>query len=141
MVRKTMLENSPGGVRPGHPPTEMAAGSVEPDPKEKIRAMVSFRTMEKQDQGNMEKTTVIAFFILMSTIILPAQEWGHPIDGKVLLSGTFGELRGNHYHGGLDIKPNTDGDQSIRAAADGHIREIMARGGSHGSALILQHEN
>src|SRR5690625_4163084 len=81
-----MAGNPPGGVRPGHPSTEMEAGRVEPDPQRKIRSMGSFRTMEKQDQGNMEKTTVIAFFILMSTIILPAQEWGHPIDGKVLRS-------------------------------------------------------
>lgn len=89
----------------------------------------------------MEKRTVITFIMILSALILSAQEWGHPIDGKVLLSGTFGELRGSHYHGGLDIKPNTDGDQIIRAAADGYIREIMVRGGSYGNALILQHEN
>src|SRR5690625_6571592 len=89
----------------------------------------------------MEKITVISFYIIMSTIIVPAQEWGHLVNGKLLLSGMFGELRVNHYHGGLDIKPNTDGDQIIRAAADGHIREIMVRGGSYGNALILQHEN
>lgn len=68
-------------------------------------------------------------------------DWGHPIEGTVLLSGTFGELRGSHYHGGLDIKPNRDGDQTIHAAADGYIREIIVRGGSYGNALILQHKN
>jgi len=92
----------------------------------------------------MEKIKVI-IFILTSMVCgsLPAQSqsWGSPIQGNILLSGTFGELRGSHYHGGLDIKPNVDGDQTIHAAADGYIREIIVRGGSYGNALILQHEN
>lgn len=66
-------------------------------------------------------------------------DWASPIDGPILLSGTYGELRGNHYHGGLDIKANIAGDQPVRAAASGYIREILVRGGSYGNALILQH--
>src|SRR5690606_13203612 len=63
------------------------------------------------------------------------------ISGQVLLSGTFGELRGNHYHGGTDIKPNVPGDQAVLAVADGYIKEIMLRGGSYGHALLIQHKD
>ena len=31
-------------------------------------------------------------------------KWISPVDFPIKLSGTFGELRNNHFHAGLDIK-------------------------------------
>lgn len=80
----------------------------------------------------------VSFFSLTSN----AQpiHWQSPIEGEVLLSGTFGELRGSHYHAGTDIKPNLP-VQNILAVADGFVKEILVRGGSYGNALILQHKD
>ncbi|GAA5220531.1 M23 family metallopeptidase [Membranihabitans marinus] len=67
--------------------------------------------------------------------------WISPIQGQVLLSGTFGELRGSHFHGGIDIKPNIGGHQPILAVADGYIQTIKINGGSYGNGLIVAHKN
>ena len=34
----------------------------------------------------------------------PTNYFGSPLDIPLILSGTFGELRPNHFHAGLDIK-------------------------------------
>ncbi len=82
----------------------------------------------------------ITMFLSQKSLAQP-MNWSSPIDGEVLLSGTFGELRGNHYHGGTDIKPNVAGEQEILAVADGFVKEIRVRGGSYGNALLLQHKD
>lgn len=81
--------------------------------------------------------------LCLGFILATAQpvDWQPPIAGTVLLSGTFGELRGSHYHAGIDIKPNVGGPQEILATADGYVKEILVRSGSYGNALILQHKN
>lgn len=91
----------------------------------------------------MEKANLIIFLLVVSMADLRSQpiDWIFPIEGKVLLSGTFGELRGSHYHTGIDIKPNTNGPQTIQAAADGYIKEIIVKGGSYGNGLLIQHKN
>ena len=70
--------------------------------------------------------------LCLGFILATAQpvDWQPPIAGTVLLSGTFGELRGSHYHAGIDIKPNVGGPQEILATADGYVKEILVRSGS-----------
>ena len=41
---------------------------------------------------------------LFININLDAQDYVSPVDFDILLSGTFGELRSNHFHAGIDIK-------------------------------------
>lgn len=83
------------------------------------------------------------YYLSFTLTICSAQpiDWQAPIAGQVLLSGTFGELRGSHYHAGIDVKPNEGGPQEILATADGYVREILVRSGSYGNALILQHRD
>ena len=89
----------------------------------------------------MEKIGYLFLGWILSMGIAQAQpvQWQSPIAGSVLLSGTFGELRGSHYHAGIDIKPNVTGPQDVLAVSDGFVKEIRIRGGSYGNALILQH--
>lgn len=82
---------------------------------------------------------VVLFVVFGLTGIAQPLGWQPPISGQVLLSGTFGELRGSHYHAGIDIKPNVGGPQEILAVADGFVKEILVRSSSYGNALILQH--
>ena len=44
---------------------------------------------------------ILSLFI---NINLVAQDYVSPVDFDILLSGTFGELRSNHFHAGIDIK-------------------------------------
>jgi hypothetical protein len=65
-----------------------------------------------------------------------------PIEGTMRLSGTFGELRPNHFHSGIDIKPTIGSSgQKVLAAADGYIFRIKVESGGYGNALYVKHPN
>lgn len=57
------------------------------------------------------------------------------------LTGNMGELRSNHFHGGLDIR--TDGREGlpVYAAADGYVSRIKVTTGGYGNALYITHPN
>lgn len=55
------------------------------------------------------------------------------------LSGTMGELRGSHFHAGIDIKTGGATGLKIYAAADGYISRIKVDGGGYGNALYIAH--
>lgn len=57
------------------------------------------------------------------------------------LSGSMGELRTNHFHGGLDIKTQGRIGLPIIAAADGYISRISVDATGYGKRLALTHPN
>lgn len=57
-----------------------------------------------------------------------------PLDGPLLFSGNFGEIRANHFHGGLDFKTGGVIGKPVRALADGYISRIRV---NHGSGYVL----
>jgi len=70
----------------------------------------------------------------------PQDYFRSPIDKPIRLSGTFGELRPNHLHSGIDIKSSTGGvGQAIYAAAGGHIARIKVTAAGYGNALYIVH--
>jgi murein DD-endopeptidase MepM/ murein hydrolase activator NlpD len=60
-------------------------------------------------------------------------------DQQSYLSGTMGELRGSHFHAGIDIKTGGATGLKIYAAADGYISRIKVAGGGYGNALYIAH--
>lgn len=57
-----------------------------------------------------------------------------PFDFPITFSGNFGEIRANHFHGGLDFKTGGTIGKLVRALADGHISRIRV---THGSGYVL----
>lgn len=57
-----------------------------------------------------------------------------PLDIPLTLSGNFGELRANHFHGGLDFKTQNIIGKKVLALADGYISRILV---THGSGCML----
>jgi len=55
------------------------------------------------------------------------------------LSGTMGELRGGHFHGGIDIKTSGIQGLPVHAAADGYVSRIKVSGTGYGHALYIAH--
>ena len=53
-----------------------------------------------------------------------------PFDFPLTLSGNFGEIRSNHFHGGLDFKTGGTIGKPVRALADGYISRIRVTNGS-----------
>ncbi|MCB2221970.1 MAG: M23 family metallopeptidase [Bacteroidetes bacterium] len=88
----------------------------------------------------------LVFFILV-TVNLVAQEnypkdaFIPPLDIPLKLSGTFGELRSNHFHSGMDIKTGEQTGLNIYAIADGYVSRIKVQSGGYGKALYITHPN
>lgn len=57
-----------------------------------------------------------------------------PFNFPITFSGNFGEIRANHFHGGLDFKTGGAVDKAVLALADGYISRIRV---SHGSGYVL----
>ena len=57
------------------------------------------------------------------------------------LSGTFGELRSNHFHSGLDIKTKGSEGFNVFASAGGYVSRIKVSHWGFGKALYITHPN
>ena len=86
----------------------------------------------------MKFITFILFITLIQINTL-AQNYTSPLDVKLLLSGTFGELRSNHFHAGIDIKTQGVEGQKIRAIADGYISRIKVSTWGYGKVIYINH--
>jgi hypothetical protein len=91
---------------------------------------------------------LILFFILNACWIslwaqndYPDGYFRSPVDFRMLLSGTFGELRTNHFHSGIDIKTNGKGGEKIYAVADGYVSRIKISAYGFGKTLYITHPN
>lgn len=62
-----------------------------------------------------------------------------PLDIPLVLSGTFAELRGNHFHGGIDIKTQGRSGLKVFSVADGYISRIAVSPYGYGNALYIRH--
>lgn len=60
---------------------------------------------------------------------------------KASLSGSFGELRGNHFHSGIDIRTYGKVNLPILAAAGGYVSRINISQTGYGKAIYIQHPN
>lgn len=58
----------------------------------------------------------------------------NPFVHPITFSGNFGELRANHFHGGLDFKTEGVTGKPVHALADGYISRIRV---THGSGYVL----
>ncbi len=57
------------------------------------------------------------------------------------LSGGMGDLRGNHFHAGLDIRTGGVEGVPVHAAADGYVSRIAVFAGGYGNVLFVKHPN
>ncbi len=72
----------------------------------------------------------------------PHDYFQSPVAGDIRLSGSFGELRPNHFHAGSDIRHKEGrSGEPIFAAADGYIGRIKIQGGGYGQAIYIIHPN
>jgi hypothetical protein len=64
-----------------------------------------------------------------------------PLDIPLVLAGTFGELRSNHFHAGIDIKTRGKEGFPVIAIEDGYVSRVKTRPGGYGKALYFTHAN
>lgn len=87
------------------------------------------------------KKILIGLSFLFTTPLLQGQNFlpSNPLEIPIVLSGTFSELRGNHFHGGIDIKTQGRSGLRVRAVADGYISRIAISPYGYGNALYIRH--
>jgi hypothetical protein len=92
----------------------------------------------------------IFFYTLFTFIIglncfpqdtIPTNYFRSPLGIPLFLAGNFGELRSNHFHGGLDMKTQGKEGFNIYAAADGTISRIKISPWGYGKTIYIDHPN
>ncbi len=82
-------------------------------------------------------------FIINLAYILGASgqeiQFGNPLTIPLRLSGTFGELRSDHFHTGIDIKTNQQEGYPVIATEDGYVARIAVSPYGYGKALYINH--
>ncbi len=86
----------------------------------------------------LQKPYLLIIILLVNQNVL-AQKYTSPLDFKMLLSGTFGELRSNHFHAGIDLKTEGVEGQKVRAIANGYVSRIKVSSWGYGKVIYLTH--
>jgi murein DD-endopeptidase MepM/ murein hydrolase activator NlpD len=87
---------------------------------------------------------LLTFFFtatLLAQSPYPKDYFRSPMDLPLHTSGTFGELRGNHFHAGLDYRTNQREGYPVYAAANGYVSRIKVSSYGYGTALYIDHPN
>ncbi len=89
---------------------------------------------------------ILILFLSLSTISIaqnnyPQDYFRSPLDVTLILSGTFAELRSNHFHSGLDIKTQQRVGLNVYASANGFVSRIKVSHYGYGKALYITHPN
>ena len=64
-----------------------------------------------------------------------------PLSIPLTLAGTFAELRGSHFHSGLDFRTNGETGYVVIAPADGYVSRIKVQAYGGGKNLYIKHPN
>ena len=92
------------------------------------------------------KSIFVVVFLLFSFSAtaqynLPEDYFDDPLQVPLALAGTFGELRSNHFHSGLDLKTQQREGLPVHSSAEGYISRINISHFGYGKALYVQHPN
>ncbi|HEY0175003.1 MAG TPA: M23 family metallopeptidase [Pedobacter sp.] len=72
----------------------------------------------------------------------PLVDFRQPLDiVPPALAGSFGELRGNHFHSGMDFRTNQREGYPVYAIADGYVSRLRVQNSGFGQAVYLTHPN
>jgi hypothetical protein len=86
-------------------------------------------------------TLVLYSFTTFSQKKYPTEYFRSPVDIPILLAGTFGELRSNHFHAGVDIKTKGKEGLKVYAVAEGYVSRIKVQQFGYGKAIYITHPN
>lgn len=80
-------------------------------------------------------------FLLQGQNNYPQDYFSNPLEIPLILSGTFAELRSNHFHSGIDLKTQQRVGLRVKACADGFVSRIKVSHYGYGKALYITHPN
>ncbi len=95
----------------------------------------------------MKRLLILSVFLLVTGTLAsqgklyPKGYFRSPVDYPVTLAGSFGEIRRNHFHSGIDIRTGGVEGKPVYAAADGYVSRVNVSSAGFGKALYLAHPN
>lgn len=93
----------------------------------------------------MRKTALGLLFLFCVSLLgqeeYPKDAFGPPLDIPIILAGTFGELRSNHFHSGIDIKTQQREGLPVMSIGEGTITRIKVSLWGYGKVLYIAHPN
>ncbi|MDD3667222.1 MAG: M23 family metallopeptidase [Bacteroidales bacterium] len=90
---------------------------------------------------------IFLVFIFISQVAIsqnksyPKYSFSSPVKIPITLSGSFGELRPNHFHSGIDIKIGGEEGEKVYSPFDGEVSRIKIQAYGGGKNLYIQHTN
>lgn len=97
------------------------------------------------NKNNIKYFFTLLFLFFVKNIICqekyPQDYFSSPMDIPLILSGSFGELRPNHFHAGIDIKTEGKTGKNIYSIADGHVSRIKVSPWGYGKTIYIDHPN
>ncbi len=92
------------------------------------------------------RLTFFGFLFLLSLVLsgqekYPRDAFRSPLDIPLVLAGTFGELRSNHFHSGVDIKTQQRLGLPVYAIGDGSVTRIKISHWGYGKVVYIAHPN
>ena len=83
---------------------------------------------------------IVAIAVLMTALPLVARTYIYPIRGvRGEYSASFGEMRENHFHSGIDIKTDGVEGKAVVAVADGYVSRVSLAPAGYGLSLYVTH--
>ncbi|MBP1645124.1 MAG: Peptidase family [Bacteroidetes bacterium] len=97
---------------------------------------------------NIKQSQIILTFILFISQVAFSQNksytnnnFSSPIKIPITLSGSFAELRPNHFHSGVDIKIGEKEGEKVYSPFEGEVSRIKIQAYGGGKNLYIQHTN
>jgi len=88
----------------------------------------------------MISAVVFSFYGSASAQSAEKADFSYPLDVKPMsLSGNYGELRGNHFHGGVDFRIGGVVGAPVYASDKGYISRISVSPSGYGNCLYVTH--
>ena len=91
------------------------------------------------------RVKILIIFLLLSNRLLSQTEsfpqYPNPVKIPVFLSATFGEIRTNAFHAGVDIRTQGVEGKEVFAVADGYVSRIGVSPFGYGKVLYITHND
>lgn len=93
-----------------------------------------------------KKVLILLMLLILSGVAkgqkkYPKDTFRSPVSFPISLSGSFGEVRKNHFHSGIDIRTQGEQGKPVYAIADGYVARVFVSPGGFGKAIYLAHAN
>ena len=86
---------------------------------------------------------ILLVLTLINSVLIFGQDrfYTDPVKIPIFLSGSFAELRSDHFHSGIDIKTQSVIGIPVYTVADGFISRVVVSPTGFGKALYIDHPN